>query len=136
MLPAAALREFGGFATRPELIAAGCWPDMIDMSLYYRKIIRVRRGQYALPEMPPHILRALRVGGRLACVSALAHYAGEPSDELHVLVKYGISRLGWSPGDQVVVHWSRRPVRGTRLIVAEEEARAQAANCRALSPPG
>ena len=36
-------------------------------------LIRVRRGHYALPGTDPHVLEAVRVGGRLACVSAAAY---------------------------------------------------------------
>jgi hypothetical protein len=117
---------------------------MIDLSLYYRKILRVRQGQYASVGTPPAVLRALRVGGRLACVSALAYYEqgggsesgpgasdGAKGDPLHVLVKHGASRLGIHAREPVVVHWTRREVEGTRLIVSERVARAQAVGCRA-----
>ena len=131
-----ALESLGGFAHRHELVGEGCWPAMIDLSLYYRKILRVRQGQYASVGTPPAVLRALRVGGRLACVSALAYYqlgrqpgAGAEGDPLHVLVRHGASRLGIH--EPVVVHWTRREVEGTRLVVSERAARAQAAWCRA-----
>jgi hypothetical protein len=146
-----ALESLGGFAHRHELVGMGCWPAMIDLSLYYRKILRVRQGQYASVGTPPAVLRALRVGGRLACVSALAYYergrapagrgrrdggasgrgAGGAGDPLHVLVRRGASRLGIRAGEAVVVHWTRREVEGTRLVVSERAARAQAAWCRA-----
>lgn len=137
------LESLGGFAHRHELVGMGCWPAMIDLSLYYRKILRVRQGQYASVGTPPAVLRALRVGGRLACVSALEYYEqrrapagrgqggrteGEP---LHVLVRHGASRLGIRTGDPVIVHWTRREVEGTRLVVSERAARGQAAWCRA-----
>jgi hypothetical protein len=127
-----ALESLGGFAHRHELVGMGCWPAMIDLSLYYRKILRVRQGQYASVGTPPAVLRALRVGGRLACVSALAYYErGRAGDPLHVLVRRGASRLGIRAGEAVVVHWTRREVEGTRLVVSERAARAQAAWCRA-----
>ncbi|MCU1422782.1 MAG: hypothetical protein JWN36_2433 [Microbacteriaceae bacterium] len=159
-----ALELLGGFASRDELIGMRCWPETIDMALYYRKILRVRRGQYASLDTPPAILRALRVGGRLACVSALAFYAGREEtraaaeetgaaaeetraaaegaaaaaagpdaksgrDDLHILVKQGASRLGVLADQSVVVHWTRRDVEGTRMVVSERVARAQAASC-------
>jgi hypothetical protein len=126
-----ALESLGGFAHRHELVGMGCWPAMIDLSLYYRKILRVRQGQYASVGTPPAVLRALRIGGRLACVSALAYYerSGE-GDPLHVLVRHGASRLGIRAGEAVVVHWTRREVEGTRLVVSERAARTQAAWCR------
>ena len=119
----------GGFATREELLAAGCWPERIDMAVYYGRILRVRRGRYASVDMPAAVLGALRLGGKLACVSALAHYEGTAQSEpIHVLVKHGSSRHGQQPA---VVHWTRRELEGTRTLVSEEVARWQAASCRA-----
>ena len=36
-------------------------------------LVRARRGHYALPDTDAHVLEAVRLGGRLACVSALAN---------------------------------------------------------------
>jgi hypothetical protein len=126
--PADVVDRLGGVASRDELLAAQLDPADIDMSLYYGKILRVRRGWYASVNAPAAALRALRVGGRLACVSALAWYDGELVEEpIHVLVRRGASRLG--PG--AVVHWTRRELGGSRLMVDEQVASVQAATCRA-----
>ncbi|MGV8894939.1 MAG: hypothetical protein ACOH10_01595 [Rhodoglobus sp.] len=76
-----ALERLGGYASRAELIAAGCWPEMVDMGLYYRQILRVRRGHYASIDTPMQVLKALRVGGTLACVSAVDYYEGHHRPE-------------------------------------------------------
>lgn len=109
----------------------GCWPEMIDMARYYRQILGVRRGQYASTSTPALVLRALRVGGRLACVSALDFHEGRarPDQPVHVLVTYGSSRLGIDRAGPAVIHWTRRSVNGTRTIVSEKVARAQAERC-------
>lgn len=126
-----ALERLGGVATRAELLALGCNEWLIDLSLYYGRIRRVRVGQYALLDTPAPILRALSIGGRLACKSALAfHTGGEVEMPLHVLVPYGRSRLGPRSHD-MIVHWTRRRVAGTRLVVSHETAERQAASCRA-----
>lgn len=78
--PAEVVDSLGGVASRDELLAALLDPADIDMSLYYGKILRVRRGWYASVNAPAAALKALRVGGRLACISALAWYDGEPVD--------------------------------------------------------
>ena len=130
MLPAKAVAHLGGHASRTELLALGCDPTFIKLSLWYRTILSTRRGWYALPGTPGPILRALRAGGRLACVSALAWWEGHdvPEDEpVHIAVHYGATRL--DPG--AVAHWSRKEIPGTRLVVADEVARQQAATCRA-----
>jgi len=152
MRVAEAVEVLGGFATRDELLSMRCWAQSIDMGVYYGKILRVRQGQYASKNLPTEVLRALRVGGRLACVSALALYAAGPASSgiptcpdvptgfgrwvwpelrppLHVLVKHGSSRHGIEEGERVVLHWSRLDLPGTRLVVAENIARAQAARC-------
>jgi hypothetical protein len=130
--PADVVAALGGIASRDELLAARLWPEEIDLSRRYGRILRVRRGWYASLGTSPLVLRALRVGGRLACVSALAWYEGRevPKEEaVHVLVRYGASRLGGG----AVVHWTRRELEGTRLVVSERVARLQEAGCRRTS---
>jgi hypothetical protein len=120
------LSSLGGVASRDELVAAGCWSGRIDLSIYYGKIIPVRRGRYVLPGTDPRLLRALRVGGRLACVSALAFYQDIAYDgPVHVLVQHGASRLG----GPAVIHWTRLSLDGTRFVVSAEVAAQQARNC-------
>jgi hypothetical protein len=95
----------------------------------------VRRGWYALPGVPEDAIRAARVGGRLACVSALAHHNGgvtAADQPLHVAVVRASSRLRFYDAEVVVLHWSRQRLPGTRLAVSEEVARAQTARCRGL----
>jgi hypothetical protein len=125
-----ALEQFGGIATRRELIAAGWAKEYIDMAVYYRTMIIPRRGWYALPGTPEVVIRAIRVGGRLACVSALAYHRGEEVESpLHLVVPKSASRLrtGGEPG--LVLHWSRRHLEGDRVAVSESVADRQARNC-------
>lgn len=120
--------HLGGHASRAELVALGASPQWIDLNVWYRHILPTRKGWYASKGTHPAILAALRVGGRLACESAVAWHEGrEVPEPLHVLVGYGASRLGRG----AVVHWTRRELRGSRLVVDEELARRQAATCRA-----
>lgn len=80
-------------------------------------LIRVRRGYYTLPEASDDVVEAVRVGGRLACVSATraAGIFGFDDGAVHVHVRQTASRLG-SPrerslpvldndGKAAVVHW-------------------------------
>ena len=123
-----AMARLEGYASRDELAAETGWPEWIDIWLNYRKIVPVRRGHYVAPGLDERVVRALRVGGRLACVSALAYYENRPVDgPVHVLVTYGSSRLG---ADSSVIHWTRRPLPGTRVVVSREVAEAQARHCR------
>lgn len=129
-----ALELLGNFASRSELIAMGCNEQLIDLSLYYGKILRVRVGQYASVGTPLAVRKALGVGGRLACVSAIAHHQGGDAntEPIHVLVKYGASRLGTHTPGQAVIHWTRREIGGSRLVVSAEAAARQSLTCGAL----
>jgi hypothetical protein len=135
------LAQFGGIAHTAELYRLGASQSSLFFSVGYGTIIRVRNGLYCHPALPVEVIRALRVGGRLACVSALAHHGvGESPHELHVDLDANTPRLRdpdsgevvrAAPG--VVAHWSRRPRAGDRSAVSVDEARRQAARCRALA---
>ena len=117
-----AVRELGGIASTTEILQRGNDTDMIRLVAGYGKIRQIRRGWYATPELPEDSFRAWRVGGRLTCISAAVHlglWAVAP-EALHVRVAANASRLRRSSG--IVVHWSRSPITGTRLVVSLDEA--------------
>jgi len=129
MIVSRALARLGGIATRAELLRAGCWPESLTMSINYGKSRRVRPGWYASNDTPAAVVRAVRVGGRLACLSALAYHRGdEDPDVLHILVPRGASGLRVRD-EKVVVHWTRKPLDGTRHAVTEKFAEQQALAC-------
>ncbi len=69
-------------------------------------LVRVRRGYYALPTTPAPVLEAVRMGGRLGCISAareLGVWAAE-ADTTHIALDPHASRVRWS-GRPAVVHW-------------------------------
>lgn len=124
-----ALVRWGGVATRAELESSGCDPQTLQMAVDYGNAIKVRRGVYASLGTPPLALRALRVGGRLACASALEYYGlAELSAKLHVQVTANSSRFRFGDED-VVLHWKRRREYSGRLAVLPETARRQARLC-------
>jgi len=102
----------------------------------YRRVLRVKKGLWAVPGFAPEALPALRAGGRLACVSALV-FLGEIDDagfELHLAAPLGVT--SWHPhrrSRDVVRHWSRSPLPGNRLAVDSDTAWAQFALCRAVA---
>lgn len=123
----------GGVFFTDEAYAGGDTQSILYWAVAYGSIIRPRRGVYCDPRLPPEVIRALRIGGRLACASALAHHGVEPDPvELHVAVAGNASRLGDS-GPGVVIHWSRRRLAGDRVAVSVEEAHRQASRCRGLA---
>ncbi|MBK4347599.1 type IV toxin-antitoxin system AbiEi family antitoxin domain-containing protein [Lacisediminihabitans changchengi] len=64
------IRDLGGVATAAELRERGHPAWELRMLLDYGRLVRVRKGWYATTSTPIELVRAWRVGGRLACVSA------------------------------------------------------------------
>lgn len=134
------VRRLDGVAETRELIALRVEPRRLAAAVHTGELLRVRRGWYALPETDPALLGAIRVGGRLACVSAAAHYGWATPERhgLHVCVAENASRLrrapvgpiGTDPAD-VVVHWGS-PVEGasgSRLVTDRFETVVQLVEC-------
>jgi very-short-patch-repair endonuclease len=105
-----ALSLFGGIATRHQLVGSGVSRAELSAAVSTGQIVRVRRGHYGSPGTHPDALRAVRIGGRLSCLSAARTYglwAGR-SETLHLRVPTNAGRLRLdSPRAPVsVVHWS------------------------------
>lgn len=88
-------------ATRAQLLAAGATPRDLTVAVRGRSLIRVREGYYAEPRTDPAVLQAVRIGGRLGCVSALQRHGiwVPPHPFPHVSVDPKASRLR-SPRDR------------------------------------
>jgi len=135
------IRQLGGIATTGELAALGYHPHHILVLAEFGRIVRIRKGWYANNEVDEAVIEARRVGGVLACMSALAHHGWcEPEQGvLHVSVPRSASRLrspqaARPPNDnaetgRVILHWSRRRPTGDRQAVSLGEAIAQAHSC-------
>ncbi|GAB3397589.1 type IV toxin-antitoxin system AbiEi family antitoxin domain-containing protein [Schumannella luteola] len=134
--------------TRGELIATGLTGDRIAHEVHVGRLIRVRRGHYARPDDEADMIRAVRVGGRLACVSELRSRGIWVLDDgrLHVQVEPSRSRLRTPDdrfqrmadgGDRVdcKVHWTllHRPESATASHVGLVDALIMSSRC--LEPP-
>lgn len=104
--------------TTDELRRAGVSEHQLTSLVRARSLIRVRRGHYARPGTADVVLRAVRIGGRVACVSAARRYGIWVAKELflHVAMAHSASRLR-SPSnrfraleeqnrDGCTLHWS------------------------------
>lgn len=127
----------GGIAAVSELLGMGHWRDAIELCLQYGSLVRVRNGWVAVPSTPDAVLRAWRVGGSLACVSAVQHHLGTTiTGPLHVMVPGNAARVR-SPNDhrrppaagEAVIHWDGRG-EPAGLAVTLGRALRQTANCR------
>lgn len=107
------VRRAGGAAGRAHLVALGHHDRMLSAAVHAGALIRPRRGWYSTwPEGDPR-LRALRVGGRLTGLSAVAAWGGwvRQRGRMHVAVPANASRLRCPR--QRVVRFSHSPQRGS-----------------------
>ena len=110
------IRQLGGLAATHELYTAGATRWQLARAIRDGRLLRPRQGWYCLPETPEPIVRAVRVGGRLGCVSAARQHglAVRASAATHVAVAGHTSRLRTEHNprqrlarvrSKTVVHW-------------------------------
>lgn len=89
--------------TTAQLRSRGVSERDLTRAVRARLLIRVRRGHYSLPGADAALLRAVRIGGRLACVSAADRLGVWVADDPfpHVAMPHGASRLR-SPGNRLL----------------------------------
>jgi very-short-patch-repair endonuclease len=92
------------------------------------RLARLRRGVYAEPGADPVVIAAVRTGGRLTCVSALALTGAwtMPSADVHVRVATGVS-VTRGPGQRL--HWTHERLDDVRWIDDPLTALALAVEC-------
>jgi very-short-patch-repair endonuclease len=109
-----AIRAGGGFLRRAQLLELGIHDKQIRTALAAHRIFRVRHGWYSVPGAQEEAVRAVRVGGRLTGISALASYGFRVprTGTLSVTVAGNACRLRDSrdrrarlSGDDVCVEW-------------------------------
>lgn len=100
------------------------------------EIIRARRGVYVSRWMPESVRQAAAVGGRLACVSALALLGcfEPPGSGLHVQVAPDATRLrraaaSGSASDGLVLHWVRFDAPPSVAVTSPVDAIGQVLRC-------
>jgi very-short-patch-repair endonuclease len=119
----------GGLAATFELHADGHSRHAIAAAVRAARVIRVRQGWFSARDLHPLLQQAVRVGGRLTCVSALplhGVWSFSPGD-LHVTVPANgcrlrtpddmRKRLGQTGPPNVRVHW-REDDSPSRLLLS------------------
>ncbi len=98
------LAQHGGIATSRQLVEERVTARELTAAVTEGRLLRPRRGVYALPSAPPTALAAVAGGGRLSCVSAARSYGlwGGVDGRLHLRVPSHATRL---PADDSVRHW-------------------------------
>ncbi|MDH6235892.1 type IV toxin-antitoxin system AbiEi family antitoxin domain-containing protein [Cryobacterium sp. CG_9.6] len=127
-----------------ELRAAGATCRLLRTAVTEGSLIRVRRGYYALPATSPRVIEAVRVGGRLGCISAIADAGGFAFEGqyTHIHVGPGASRLR-APQNRlqrlteetrngVELHWDelRHPSDGNEFSIGLPDALIQIFRCQ------
>lgn len=127
--------ESGGMAQKQQLVRRGAGDRHLTSAVRRGDVVRVRNGWYTtLPPQDPRV-RAVRVGGRLTGISAIAAWGGwvERTTVLHVAVPVNAARSR-SPvnrrrrlaptRDGVRRHWEERPrsTRGDSMFVDVRDA--------------
>ncbi|MGO4105147.1 endonuclease domain-containing protein [Leifsonia sp. YAF41] len=131
-------------AETDALLADGASWRSLQTAVAGGLLVRARRGHYLLPDSDRHTLEAVRVGGRLACISAAADYEVFALDTTftHVHVAQNASRLR-APQDRlrrlneqnrdgVELHWDELldPSAGTDYRIGLIDAMIQILRCQ------
>ena len=123
---AATVERLGGIVHRARLYESRITPDAVRASLRRGEIVRVRRDWVATVDCAPALRRAVKIGGRLTCVSAAKHLKLWTIDDerFHVAAPSTASRLSLSlaaPGEpsSELVHWSGPPVAVTTRVAID-----------------
>ena len=131
-------------AETEALNAAGANWRVLRAAVDSGYLVRARRGHYALPDTDAHVLEAVRLGGRLACVSALANSGIFTLDSTfaHIHLDSTASRLR-APHDRfhqltaqnrdgVELHWGQLldPAGGSESRVGLADAVVQVFRCQ------
>lgn len=136
------IRQHGGLAATHELLNAGHHPRLLTHLVRVGELIRVRQGWYCLPTTPSTMQEAVRVGGRLSCISGCDFHGlwVRRSSLLHVEVDPNTSRLRSRTDKRVrlrdtdrtrtVVHWSDNSHDGSRWALSVPECLRCMALCR------
>lgn len=130
------LRDLGRFVPTYALLRRGITSHQLTQAVRAGLIVRVRQGWYAQPDEDNELMRAVRVGGRLACCSAAAHHGlAIRGNRLHVEVPEHASRLR-DPLDyrhrvsrETVVHWNGHNRLAGALVAPVADALCQMAIC-------
>lgn len=119
--------------TRAELRAAGLSGHAIAAQVRSGHLTRIRRGIYAAGAVPPEVVAAVRIGGRLTCLALLrligVFVLERPG--LHVHVAPSLSRSRRRRPREAILHWGACTDAGLRHAVSMVDAVRQAVRCQA-----
>lgn len=119
--------------TRSDLLASGMRGRDITASVRHGHLLRVRRDRYVLADADGDVIEAVRIGGRLSCISLLKSLGVfvHRCERVHVSVERGTSRIRTVDGERATVHWAAPSGHEAPLHVAPLlDAVRQAVRCQ------
>ncbi|SFR85603.1 Transcriptional regulator, AbiEi antitoxin, Type IV TA system [Agromyces sp. CF514] len=128
------LRTHHGVCTTAQLTASGLGRHAIAAAVRQGRLERAYRGMFVDPGLPLEVRRAVRVGGRLSCISAAGLHGLRvlnPPEVLHVAVAADASRLRTprAPESPVRLHWTGGPGFDATPIAPLEQVLADVLGC-------
>lgn len=117
---------------RVDLQARGLDTRAITAGVRAGTLIRLRRGRYVTHEVSNHIAEAVRIGGRLGCVTLL-HMIGVfvlEKPNLHVQVSPRLSRSRHRRSAAATMHWRSCREVGTAHAVSVWDAVRESIRCQ------
>lgn len=92
---------------RADLVAQGMSWRQIASAVERGRLMRLRRDRYAFADIDADVIEAVRIGGRLSCLSLLSAIGVfvHRSDEMHVHLIPGTSRIRRPKSAHTVLHW-------------------------------
>lgn len=100
-----ALRRLGGVARTSSLLSSGATEGSIRAAVHGGQLRRIRKGWICEADAPPAVIEAVRLGGRLACISAARHlglWTPDTDGPIHVALP---THTGHRHGHGRNVHW-------------------------------
>lgn len=118
-----------------DLLRAGVTKTQVDQLVDTGRLVRVRRGWYAVPAADAAVVRAVRLGGTLSCVSALQYYGVwvPPDPRLHIRMSEHHQARAVLPGG---VHICPLPIRSAPGVAVDSLSTALLAAVRCLDDEG
>ena len=105
----------------------------LDDAVRSGELIRIRRDHYAMAGVDPAIAEAVRIGGRLSCLSLLSSIGVfvQTCSELHVQLPQDSSRIRAPHNTETVLHWvPDADISPPRHMASISDAARQAIRCQ------
>lgn len=118
--------------TRDDLIEEGFTSQKITAAVRTSRITRLRRGVYVSGDLPNEVAEALRVGGRISCLTLLRLIGVFVFERpgLHAHVPPHLSRSRHRRPGGITLHWGRCGGEGSAAIASLEDAVRQSVRCQ------